>query len=152
MKRSGKLTRTTRETDIVAELNLDGSGKSNISTGIGFMDHMLELFARHGKFDLTLKAKGDLDVDAHHTMEDMGLVLGEVFAAALGNKAGIRRYGSFLLPMDETLVMIALDLSGRPYLVYDLTPPTEKVGISTFEIFDKSLGFILDLTILRMIL
>ena len=83
MKRSGKLTRTTRETDIVAELNLDGSGKSSISTGIGFMDHMLELFARHGKFDLTLKAKGDLDVDAHHTMEDMGLVLGEVFAAAV---------------------------------------------------------------------
>ncbi len=142
MKRSGKLTRTTRETDIIAELNLDGSGKSNIETGIGFMDHMLELFARHGKFDLTLKAKGDLDVDAHHTMEDMGLVLGEVFAAALDNKAGIRRYGSFLLPMDETLVMIALDLSGRPYLVYDLTPPTEKVGTLDTALFHEFLqGF-----------
>ena len=137
MKRSGKLTRTTRETNIIAELNLDGSGKSNISTGIGFMDHMLELFARHGKFDLTLKAKGDLDVDAHHTMEDMGLVLGEVFAAALGNKAGIRRYGSFLLPMDETLVMIALDLSGRPYLVYDLVPPVEKVGTLDTALFHE---------------
>ena len=137
MKRSGKLTRTTRETDIIAELNLDGTGKSNIATGIGFMDHMLELFARHGKFDLTLKAKGDLDVDAHHTMEDMGLVLGEVFAAALGNKSGIRRYGSFLLPMDETLVMIALDLSGRPYLVYDLTPPTEKVGTLDTALFHE---------------
>ena len=123
MKRTGKQARKTRETEISVELNLDGSGKSEISTGIGFMDHMLELFARHGKFDLKVKAKGDLAVDAHHTMEDLGLVLGEVFSKALGDKAGIRRYGSFLLPMDETLVLTALDLSGRPYLIYDLVPP-----------------------------
>ena len=128
MKRTGKQIRKTRETEIAVELDLDGMGKSEISTGIGFMDHMLELFSRHGKFDLKVKARGDLNVDAHHTMEDLGLVMGEVFSQALGNKAGIRRYGSFLLPMDETLVMTALDLSGRPYLVYDLVPPVEKVG------------------------
>ena len=128
MKRASSLARKTRETDIAITLKLDGSGKNSISTGIGFMDHMLELFARHGKFDLSVNAKGDLEVDAHHTMEDLGLVLGEAFAEALGNKAGIRRYGSFLLPMDETLVLTALDLSGRPMLVYDLTPPVEKVG------------------------
>ena len=139
MKRTGKLARKTRETSIEIELNLDGSGKSVIASGIGFMDHMLELFARHGKFDLKLKAQGDLEVDAHHTMEDMGLVLGEVFARALGDKAGIRRYGSFLLPMDETLVMIALDLSGRPYLVYDLTPPVEKVGTLDTALFHEFL-------------
>ena len=137
MKRTGKLVRKTRETAIEVELNLDGSGKSAITSGIGFMDHMLELFARHGKFDLKLKAQGDLEVDAHHTMEDMGLVLGEAFARALGDKAGIRRYGSFLLPMDETLVMIALDLSGRPYLAYDLTPPVEKVGTLDTALFHE---------------
>ncbi|MBO4630837.1 MAG: imidazoleglycerol-phosphate dehydratase HisB [Lentisphaeria bacterium] len=137
MKREGKLTRKTRETDIEISLNVDGSGKSSVSTGIGFMDHMLELFARHGKFDLTVKAHGDLAVDAHHTMEDMGLVLGEVLAKALGDKAGIRRYGSFLLPMDETLVMIALDLSGRPMLVYDLVPPVEKVGLLDTALFHE---------------
>ena len=123
-----KLTRKTKETDIALSFDLYGSSKANIDTGCGFMDHMLELFSRHGKFDLKVKARGDLNVDAHHTMEDLGLVLGEVFSQALGNKAGIRRYGSFLLPMDETLVMTALDLSGRPYLVYDLIPPVEKVG------------------------
>ena len=139
MKRTGKLTRKTRETEIFIELNLDGSGKSEISTGIGFMDHMLELFSRHGKFDLKVKAHGDLDVDAHHTMEDMGLVLGEVFSEALGDKAGIRRYGSFLLPMDETLVLTALDLSGRPYLVYDLIPPVEKVGSLDTALFHEFL-------------
>ena len=139
MKRTGKLTRKTRETEITVELNLDGSGKSEISTGIGFMDHMLELFSRHGKFDLKVKAHGDLEVDAHHTMEDMGLVLGEVFSEALGDKAGIRRYGSFLLPMDETLVLTALDLSGRPYLVYDLVPPVEKVGSLDTALFHEFL-------------
>ena len=101
------------------------------------MDHMLELFARHGKFDLKVKAEGDLEVDAHHTMEDLGLVMGEVFSQALGDKAGIRRYGSFLLPMDETLVLIALDLSGRPYLVYDLVPPVEKVGTLDTALFHE---------------
>ena len=137
MKRESKLTRKTRETDIEIALNADGSGRSSISTGIGFMDHMLELFARHGKFDLTVKARGDLEVDAHHTMEDLGLVLGEALAKALGDKAGIRRYGSFLLPMDETLVMIALDLSGRPMLVYDLVPPVEKVGTLDTALFHE---------------
>ena len=137
MKRIGKQIRKTRETKIAVELDLDGSGKSEISTGIGFMDHMLELFARHGKFDLKVTAEGDLEVDAHHTMEDLGLVMGEVFSQALGDKAGIRRYGSFLLPMDETLVLIALDLSGRPYLVYDLIPPVEKVGTLDTALFHE---------------
>ncbi len=127
MPRESRITRKTRETDIVVSLNLDGEGKSEISSGIAFMDHMLELFARHGKFDLTVKAAGDLDVDCHHTMEDLGLVLGEAFTDALGDKKGIRRYGSFLLPMDEALAMIALDLSGRPLLVYDLTPPAARI-------------------------
>ncbi|MBR4666916.1 MAG: imidazoleglycerol-phosphate dehydratase HisB [Lentisphaeria bacterium] len=137
MKRIGKQIRKTRETKIAVELDLDGSGKSEISTGIGFMDHMLELFARHGKFDLKVQAAGDLEVDAHHTMEDLGLVMGEVFSQALGDKTGIRRYGSFLLPMDETLVLIALDLSGRPYLVYDLVPPVEKVGTLDTALFHE---------------
>ena len=137
MKRIGKQIRKTRETKIAVELDLDGSGKSEISTGIGFMDHMLELFARHGKFDLKVQAAGDLEVDAHHTMEDLGLVMGEVFSQALGDKAGIRRYGSFLLPMDGTLVLIALDLSGRPYLVYDLVPPVEKVGSLDTALFHE---------------
>lgn len=127
MPRESRITRKTRETDIVVSLNLDGEGKSEISSGIAFMDHMLELFARHGKFDLAVKAAGDLDVDCHHTMEDLGLVLGEAFADALGDKKGICRYGSFLLPMDEALAMIALDLSGRPLLVYDLTPPAARI-------------------------
>jgi len=137
MSRTNRQTRKTRETEIEVILNVDGSGKSEISTGIGFMDHMLELFARHGKFDLKIKARGDLEVDAHHTMEDLGLVLGTAFAEALGNKAGIRRYGSFLLPMDETLVLVALDLSGRPYLVYDLVPPVEKVGTLDTALFHE---------------
>ena len=137
MKRTDRQVRKTRETEIETVLNVDGSGKSEISTGIGFMDHMLELFARHGKFDLKVKACGDLEVDAHHTMEDLGLVLGTAFAKALGDKAGIRRYGSFLLPMDESLVLIALDLSGRPYLVYDLVPPVEKVGTLDTALFHE---------------
>ena len=137
MNRTNRQTRKTRETEIETVLNVDGSGKSEISTGIGFMDHMLELFARHGKFDLKIKARGDLEVDAHHTMEDLGLVLGSAFAEALGSKAGIRRYGSFLLPMDESLVLVALDLSGRPYLVYDLVPPVEKVGTLDTALFHE---------------
>ena len=139
MDRKSKISRRTRETDIEAVLNVDGAGTASISTGIGFMNHMLELFARHGKFDLSVTAKGDLDVDAHHTMEDLGLVLGEAFARALGDKKGIRRYGNFMLPMDETLVLIALDLSGRPLLVYDLTPPTEKVGTLDTALFHEFL-------------
>lgn len=139
MDRKSKISRRTRETDIETVLNVDGAGTGRISTGIGFMDHMLELFARHGKFDLNVTAKGDLSVDAHHTMEDLGLVLGEAFSRALGDKKGIRRYGNFMLPMDETLVLIALDLSGRPLLVYDLTPPTEKVGTLDTALFHEFL-------------
>ena len=123
MARNGKISRITGETDIVVSINLDGEGKSTISTGIPFMDHMLNLFAKHGFFDLEISAKGDIEVDYHHTMEDLGLAMGEAFAQAVGDKAGIRRYGNFLLPMDETLVLVALDLSGRPGLYYDVTPP-----------------------------
>ncbi len=127
MARIGKISRVTGETDISVSINLDGEGKSSIHTGIPFMDHMLNLFARHGFFDLDINAKGDLDVDYHHTMEDLGLAMGEAFAQAVGDKAGIRRYGNFLLPMDETLVLVALDISGRPGLYYDVTPPAPYV-------------------------
>ena len=127
MARIGKISRVTGETDISVSINLDGEGKSSISTGIPFMDHMLNLFARHGFFDLDITAKGDLEVDYHHTMEDLGLAMGEAFAQAVGDKAGIRRYGNFLLPMDETLVLVALDISGRPGLYYDITPPAPYV-------------------------
>lgn len=127
MSRIGKISRVTGETDITVSINLDGEGKSNISTGIPFMDHMLNLFAKHGFFDLEISAKGDLEVDYHHTMEDLGLAMGEAFAQAVGDKAGIRRYGNFLLPMDETLVLVALDISGRPGLYYDVTPPAPYV-------------------------
>ena len=127
MARIGKISRVTGETDISVTINLDGEGKSSIHTGIPFMDHMLNLFAKHGFFDLDINAKGDLDVDYHHTMEDLGLAMGEAFAQAVGDKAGIRRYGNFLLPMDETLVLVALDISGRPGLYYDVTPPAPYV-------------------------
>lgn len=127
MTRIGKISRVTGETDISVSINLDGEGKSSIHTGIPFMDHMLNLFAKHGFFDLDINAKGDLDVDYHHTMEDLGLAMGEAFAQAVGDKAGIRRYGNFLLPMDETLVLVALDISGRPGLYYDITPPAPYV-------------------------
>ena len=116
MDRTASISRTTSETDIAVTLNLDGSGRSDIDTGIGFFDHMLRSFAKHGFFDLTVHVKGDLEVDCHHTIEDTGIVLGEAIKKALDDKKGIRRYGSFALPMDETLVLIALDLSGRPYL------------------------------------
>jgi imidazoleglycerol-phosphate dehydratase len=127
MARIGKISRVTGETDISVNINLDGEGKSTISTGISFMDHMLTLFAKHGFFDLEISAKGDIEVDYHHTMEDLGLAMGEAFAQAVGDKAGIRRYGNFLLPMDETLVLVALDISGRPGLYYDVTPPAPYV-------------------------
>ena len=125
--RFAEYNRKTRETDIKVKINLDGAGKNSINTGIPFMDHMLELFSKHGFFDLAIKAKGDIQVDYHHTMEDLGLALGEAIAKALGDKAGIRRYGSCLLPMDEALVQVALDLSGRPYLVYDVIPPAPMI-------------------------
>ena len=118
-KRVSTVSRKTKETDITVSINIDGSGISNIETGNGFFDHMLDGFTRHGLFDLTVKAKGDLDVDCHHTIEDTGIVLGQAISQAIGDKKGIKRYGSMILPMDETLVMCAIDLSGRPYFVMD---------------------------------
>lgn len=129
--RTAKLRRTTGETDVAVVLDLDGTGKSEISTGCGFLDHMLTLFARHGRFDLTVQAKGDTWVDDHHTVEDVGITLGDAFARALGEKRGVTRYGSTILPMDEALILTAVDLSGRGLLCYDLAIPTEKVG--TFD-------------------
>ena len=126
--REAKINRKTKETDIEVKLNLDGTGVSDISTGIGFFDHMLEGFTRHGLFDLTLKCKGDLNVDGHHTVEDCGIVLGNAIKEAIGDKAGIKRYGNFILPMDDALILCAIDLCGRPYFEYDLEFPTEKCG------------------------
>ncbi len=128
MDRTAELKRVTKETDISIKINLDGTGKSDINTGIGFFDHMLEGFAKHGLFDIELKVKGDLNVDCHHTIEDTGIVLGQAIRNALGDKAGIKRYGNFLLPMDETLVMCAVDLSGRPYYVSDFKYQNDKTG------------------------
>ncbi|MCR5773513.1 MAG: imidazoleglycerol-phosphate dehydratase HisB [Lachnospiraceae bacterium] len=127
-KRVAKINRTTGETDISCELILDGEGKSEIDTGIGFFDHMLEGFAKHGLFDLYLNCRGDLNVDTHHSVEDTGIVLGKAIAVALDDKKGIRRYGHFILPMDETLILCAVDLCGRPYFNYDLKFPQEKCG------------------------
>ena len=127
--------RKTKETDIELRLNLDGTGKTNICTGVGFFDHMLDGFARHGLFDLELKVAGDLDVDCHHTIEDTGIVLGQAIAQALGDKKGIKRYGSFLLPMDETLALCAIDLSGRPYLNFQAEFSVEKLEDFDTEMF-----------------
>ncbi len=126
--RTAEVVRTTKETDISAKLTLDGSGKYTIDTGVGFFNHMLEGFTRHGFFDLNLTCKGDLEVDCHHTVEDCGIVLGTAIAQALGDKKGIRRFGSCILPMDESLVLCALDLSGRPYLQFDAPFTQERVG------------------------
>ena len=128
MDRISSIERNTKETKISLTLNLDGRGKSDIHTGIGFFDHMLDGFARHGFFDLIVRVDGDLKVDTHHTIEDTGIVLGKAIKEAVGDKKGIVRYGSKILPMDESLVLCALDLSGRPYLVYDLKLDREKVG------------------------
>lgn len=128
MDRIAEITRNTNETKIHMTLNLDGSGKGEIHTGIGFFDHMLNSFARHGFFDLSAEVDGDLEVDTHHTIEDTGIVLGQAIKKAVGDKKGIVRYGSQILPMDESLVLCALDLCGRPYLVYDLNLDREKVG------------------------
>ena len=126
--RISSISRKTAETDIQITLNLDGSGKANIDTGIGFFDHMLNSFAKHGYFDLDCKVVGDLEVDCHHSIEDTGIVLGKAIKEAVGDKAGIRRYGSFTMPMDETLVLCAIDLSGRPYLNFDMELTVPKVG------------------------
>lgn len=128
MNRKSSVTRKTKETDITVSINLDGEGKTNINTGIGFFDHMLDGFARHGLFDLDVEVRGDLKVDCHHTVEDTGIVLGTAIAQALGEKAGIRRFGSFLLPMDETLALCAIDLSGRPFLKYQPEFTVERIG------------------------
>lgn len=128
MERTAKITRKTKETDITIELNLDGTGVANIDTGIGFFDHMLEGFAKHGFFDLNCFVKGDLIVDCHHTIEDTGIALGTAIKEALGDKKGIRRFGQRYLPMDETLMLCAIDLSGRPYLVFDADFSVERVG------------------------
>lgn len=128
MNRTVTRTRTTKETDITVTLNLDGTGKTEIDTGIGFFDHMLNGFARHGLFDLTVHVKGDLEVDSHHTIEDTGIVLGQAILEAIGDKAGIKRYGHFMLPMDETLALCAVDLSGRPYLNYNVEFVSDKMG------------------------
>jgi len=122
--RIATVSRKTAETDIVLTLAVDGAGASSIETGVPFFDHMLTLFAKHGLFDLTVKAKGDVDVDYHHTIEDVGLVLGQAFKEALGDKIGIRRYGFFFLPMDESLARVVVDVGGRPHLVYEANAPT----------------------------
>ena len=128
MARTATVERNTKETQIRISLNLDGSGKADIHTGIGFFDHMLNGFARHGLFDLSVSVTGDLEVDCHHSIEDAGIVLGTAIKKAVGDKKGIRRYGSLLLPMDETLAMCAIDLSGRPYLVFDADFKGERCG------------------------
>ena len=133
MARTADYVRKTKETDISLHLNLDGTGRSSIHTGIGFFDHMLDGFARHGLFDLKVNVAGDLAVDCHHTIEDTGIVLGNAIKEAVGDKKGIRRYGSCILPMDETLVLCAVDLSGRPYLVFDGEFTTDRVGYMDTE-------------------
>ena len=133
--REAEVYRKTGETEVRVRLNLDGTGKSEIRTGVGFLDHMLELFARHGRFDLEVECRGDLQTDDHHSVEDTGIALGEAFDRALGEKRGIRRYGQRLLPMDESLILCAVDLSGRCFLGYEMEIPAEKVGT-----FDTELG------------
>lgn len=135
--RTSEITRKTAETDISLRLNLDGTGKSHIDTGCGFLNHMLTLFAAHGKFDLTVKCAGDTDVDDHHSVEDIGICLGSAFREALADKRGITRYGSFLLPMDEALILSAVDISGRSCLCYELEIPTEKIGTFDTELVEE---------------
>ncbi len=132
--RDALIERNTKETQIRLQINLDGTGESEISTGLGFFDHMTTLFASHSKIDMKLSVKGDLEVDGHHTVEDVGIALGRAFATALGDKKGIRRYGFFILPMDETLAQVAVDFSGRPYVVYNVTFPVERVGNFDLEL------------------
>ena len=141
--RTSNINRTTAETDIALTLNLDGTGASQLDTGCGFLDHMLTLFAKHGRFDLNVTCKGDTYVDDHHTVEDIGIALGSAFAEALGNKRGICRYGSTILPMDESLILTAVDLSGRAFLGYELAIPTQKVGSFDTELVEEFLlGFV----------
>lgn len=141
--RNAEIARKTNETDIKLTLELDGVGNSEISTGCGFLDHMLTLFARHGRFDMSVSCKGDTYVDFHHTVEDIGIVLGDAFKTALGDMRGIVRYGSMILPMDEALIMTAVDISGRPHLSYGLDIPAQKVGDFDTELTEEFfLGFV----------
>ena len=135
--RTAKIERKTKETQIQLEINLDGTGRSSVKTGLGFFDHMLTLFSAHSKVDLKLTVHGDLDVDGHHTVEDVGIALGKAFADALGDKKGIRRYGFFVLPMDETLAETAVDFSGRPFLVFNASFPVERVGSFDLELVNE---------------
>ena len=135
--RSARIQRNTRETSITLALTLDGLGKAEVSTGVGFLDHMLELFARHGDFDLAVRCEGDTQVDFHHSVEDIGICLGQAFTQALGDKRGITRYGQSLLPMDETLVLCACDLSGRDYLGWSVDFPAQKVGDFDTELAEE---------------
>ena len=135
--RTAQINRKTAETDICLSIDLDGSGVSNIDTGCGFLNHMLTLFAKHGRFDLNVTCKGDIDVDDHHTVEDIGIALGDAFAQALGDKRGIVRYGDIMLPMDESLILCAVDISGRSCLCYDLQIPTAKVGTFDTELTEE---------------
>ena len=135
--RTAEIVRTTAETDIALTLNLDGTGKSSVNTGCGFLDHMLTLFAAHGRFDLTVVCRGDTQVDDHHSVEDIGICLGQAFSMALGDKRGITRYGSFLLPMDEALILSAVDISGRSCLCFGLEIPTEKIGTFDTELVEE---------------
>jgi imidazoleglycerol-phosphate dehydratase len=139
MNRIGTIDRKTNETQIKLTLSVDGAGKAEAATGVGFFDHMLILFAKHGLFDLTVKADGDLDVDAHHTVEDTGIVLGQALSRALGDKQGIRRYGTAFVPMDEALAMVALDISGRPFLQYDVDVPANVIGSYAGELTEEFL-------------
>ena len=135
--RTSEINRKTAETDICLKINLDGKGESKIDSGCGFLDHMLTLFAKHGRFDLEVTCKGDTQVDDHHTVEDIGIALGDAFADALGDKKGIVRYGDTVLPMDETLILSAVDLSGRDYLGYGLEIPMQKVGTFDTELTEE---------------
>ena len=141
--RSAQIERKTAETDVRLTLSLDGAGRAQVDTGVGFLDHMLTLFAAHGRFDLSVTCEGDTQVDDHHSVEDIGICLGQAFQAALGDKRGITRYGSFLLPMDEALILSAVDISGRSCLCYELEIPTEKIGTFDTELVEEFfLGFV----------
>lgn len=135
--RTSEINRTTKETDISLYLNIDGSGKCDIDTGVGFFDHMLTLFASHGMFDLKVKCKGDIQVDGHHSVEDIGICLGKAFAEALGDMKGIKRYADKIIPMDESLILTAVDISGRPHLEFDLELPAAKVGDFDTELVEE---------------
>ena len=135
--RTAQIERKTAETDITLKLNIDGKGESTVNTGCGFLDHMLTLFSKHGRFDLNIECKGDTEVDYHHTAEDIGIVLGKAFSDALGDKKGIKRYGDVVIPMDEALILSAVDISGRDYLGYNVEIPTEKVGDFDTELVEE---------------